>query len=101
MDDMERVVGRLQLLIDRIRTAAYGYAPFFDLERIRQDELDRLIEYDRALFENLPALDQAVADLEKAIRANENIQGSLQGIATLLADLSDKFGRRMEAIRVA
>jgi len=25
MDDMERVVGRLQLLIDRIKTASYGY----------------------------------------------------------------------------
>ena len=31
MDDMERVVGRLQLLIDRVKTASYGYAPLFAL----------------------------------------------------------------------
>ena len=34
MDDMERVVGRLQLLIDRVKTASYGYAPLFALNRV-------------------------------------------------------------------
>ena len=39
---LERAVGRLQLLIDKIRTAAYGYAPFFDLDKVREPELERL-----------------------------------------------------------
>ena len=42
MDDMERVVGRLQLLIDRVKTAAYGYAGFFDLQAGQGGDLDRL-----------------------------------------------------------
>ena len=36
LDDVERLVGRLQLLIDRIKTASYGYAPFFGLKRSRR-----------------------------------------------------------------
>ena len=101
MDDMERVVGRLQLLIDRARTAAYGYAGFFDLERIKEPELDRLAEYDRTMFDMLPALDQAIGDLEKAVHANDNIQTALQAVATLLAEAGDRFGRRMDAVRNA
>ena len=48
LPEMERAVGRLQLLIDRIRTAAYGYAPFFDIEEIREvrAELAREAHYD-------------------------------------------------------
>ena len=42
MDDMERVVGRLQLFIDRVKTASYGYAPLFGLNRVNEDDLDRL-----------------------------------------------------------
>ena len=99
MDVMERVVGRLQLLIDRVRTAAYGYTPFFDLEKVKEEELDRLAAYDQSLFESLPTLDQSIAGLETAIRGNENIQGALQAVATPVNDLNDKFGRRMEAMR--
>jgi hypothetical protein len=101
MDDMERVVGRLQLLIDRVRTAAYGYAGFFDLERIKEPELDRLIEYDRGLLGDLPRLDGALDDLQKAVAANDNIQAGLQGVGAVLADLGDKFGRRADAMRDA
>jgi hypothetical protein len=98
MDDMQAVVGRLQLLIDRIRTAAYGYAGFFDLQRILEPELERLLSYDQALFDSLPGLDTAIDGLEKAVRANENIQAALGPVGTAVAELSDKFGRRMEAI---
>ena len=31
MDDVEKLVGRIQLLIDRIKTASYGYAPLFEV----------------------------------------------------------------------
>jgi hypothetical protein len=99
MDDVERVVGRTQLLIDRARTAAYGYAPFFDLQQIKEPELNRLMEYDQSLFDDLPKLDQTIDDMQKAIQANDNIQSTSQAVAALLSDMNEKFGRRMEAIR--
>lgn len=98
MDDLQNVVGRLQTLIDRIRTAAYGYAGFFDLQRILEPELERLIQYDQALFDALPALDSAIAGLETAVRANDGIPAALQPVAAAVADINEKFGRRMEAI---
>ena len=68
MDDMERVVGRLQLLIDRVKTASYGYAPLLRVKRVKEDDLDRLVEFDQALADELGRLDEAIGGLEQAVR---------------------------------
>ena len=65
---MERVVGRLQLLIDRVKTASYGYAPLFALNRVKEDDLDRLIEFDQALVDEVGRLDEAIGGLERRCR---------------------------------
>lgn len=101
LDDAERVVGRLQLLMDRVRTAAYGYGGFFDMQKVREAELDKLAQFDQALFEVLPKLDDAVAALEKAIQANDGIKEALQVIGDLVAQTNDTFGKRMQAIQGA
>jgi hypothetical protein len=101
LDDVERVVGRLQLLIDRIRTAAYGYAGFFDVQRVKEAELDRLAQFDQALFEELPKLDEAIAGLEQAVQANEGLKEAIKAVGDLLAGLNETFGRRVEAMRSA
>jgi hypothetical protein len=99
MDDIERVVGRLQLLIDRVKTASYGYAPFFALERVKEDDLDRLIEFDQKLFDELARLDEAISGLEQAVAANEKIKEAVQALADIAAALNETFSRRHEVIQ--
>ncbi|HEX9027961.1 MAG TPA: hypothetical protein VF823_02225, partial [Anaerolineales bacterium] len=53
MDDVERLITRLTILVDRVRTASYGYAGFFDLQKVKEEELDRLAAFDKALFDGL------------------------------------------------
>ncbi len=99
LDDTERLVGRLQLLIDRIKTAARGYAGFFDLERVKEAELDRLAEFDRSLFMEIPKLDDGIAALKAAIEASDGIKEAVKGLGNLLAELNETFGRRADALR--
>jgi hypothetical protein len=101
MDDMERLVGRLQLLIDRIKTASYGYAPFFDLQRVKEDDLDRMIRFDDSLIDEVGRVDEAVSALEQAVRANEKIGEAIRAAGDLLAGLNETFSRREEVIRNA
>ncbi len=101
IDDVERVVGRLQLLIDRIKTASYGYAPLWALNRVKEDDLDRLIAFDQALFDDVARLDEAIEGLAAAIQANEGIKGALQEVGDLLNALNETFGRRSEVIQNA
>jgi hypothetical protein len=99
MDDMERVVGRLQLLIDRIKTASYGYGPFFDIERVKEDDLDRLAEFDRGLAAELPRLDEAIGGLETAVGSNQGLREAIAATGVVLSDLNEKFGQRQDVIR--
>ncbi len=98
LDDVERIGTRLQTLIDRIRTAAYGYAGFFDQQKIEEAELDRLASYDKDLFDNLGPLDEAIGKLGEAIASSQGIQEAIQAVAGLIAKLNDDFGRRAESM---
>ena len=99
LDDVEKLVSRLQLLIDRIKTAAYGYAGFFDIQRVKEEELDKLAQFDEALFEDLPRLDTAIESLAKAVEANEGIKEAISAIGAILTRLNEMFSKRLEAIR--
>ena len=99
MDDLDRTVGKLQLLIDRISRAGYGYAPFFDLERIKEEELDRLAQFDQALAGRLPDVAAGVDGVAAAVTANEGIGEALGGLTDVLVELNELFGQRNEAIR--
>lgn len=101
MDDVERVVGRLQLLIDRIKTASYGYAPLWGLNKVKEDDLDRLIAFDQALFDEVTQLDEAIGALEDAVKANEGLKEALAAVGDLLAGLNETFTRRSDVIQNA
>ena len=99
MDDLDRAVGKVQLLIDRVNKADYGYAPFYDLERIKEAELDRLAQFDQSLFERLPEVETAVDGVAAAVSAKEGIGEALAGVTDVLTELNELFGQRDEAIR--
>jgi hypothetical protein len=99
MDDMERVVGRLQLLIDRIKTAAYGYAPLFSLNKVKEDDLERIVAFDQSLFTEVGKIDEAAGALEQAIAANDGIKEALQKLGDLLSGLNETWGRRADVIQ--
>ena len=101
MDDIERVVGRLQLFIDRIKTASYGYAPLWGIDKVKEDDLDRLAAFDEDLYDQLTPLDEAIGKLEQAVQANEGVKEALGSVGDLVAGLNETFGRRAEVIQNA
>jgi len=74
---MERLRGRLDKLIGRIRGAVQGYSGFFDLVQVDEELLDRVYEHDVAVIKQVDALAEAV----------EGLSDRQDEIAALLADL--------------
>jgi len=99
MDDMEKLVAKLQFFSDRVRTASYGYAPFFGAKKVKEDDLDRMYQFDTQLVADLDRLDEAISGLETAIGASANIKEVIQATATVLTAFNETFGRREEAIK--
>ena len=99
VDDVERVVGRLQLFIDRVKTASYGYAPLWGLDKVDETDLDRLAVFDQDLFEQIEPLDAAIGKLEEAVGANSGIKDALKEVGDLVKGLNETFNRRSEIIK--
>ncbi len=98
MSDVDGVIQKLQILIDRVKTASYGYAGLFDAVRIREEQLDALNRFDTALAGRLVDLQKSVANLQNAIQNNENVGAVVAQMTGLLTDLNTLFNRRNEAV---
>ena len=63
LEELDRLSSRIQQMADTIRYASYGYTGIFDLEKIREKELDRLYSIDLSLMDDLEGLQAKVVEL--------------------------------------
>jgi hypothetical protein len=98
LDDVDGAIQKLQLLIDRVRTASYGYAGLFDAVRIREEQLDALHRFDVALAGRVIAVENAVKALAAAVTNKENIQTLSAQLTDIMTELNNLFSKRQEAI---
>jgi len=84
---LDRLSSHLQQMADTIRYASYGYSGIFDLEKIREKELDRLYSFDLLLVDDLERIQKSVEEIgpagspearEKKIEEAENFLDSLE-----------------------
>jgi hypothetical protein len=62
-EQLDRRLRRVESVADAVRYAPYGFSGFFDVDQVREKTLDRLLEADLLLFQDL---DEAVEHLEAA-----------------------------------
>ncbi|MBI3287567.1 MAG: hypothetical protein HYZ68_05920 [Chloroflexi bacterium] len=94
---LERAVMKLQLLIDRLKTANYGYAGWFDAVKVHEGELDALYEHDRALMEGVDKVDQGITHMAAATEEGVIVAVS-EVLLETLDELNTYFSRRMDLI---
>ncbi len=90
---------RLQTLIDRIRTAPSGYAGFFDMETIREPELENLYRFDQGVAATVPDIDARIDAMQQAIQAGEDYSETLVALIREIDDLGERLDHRKEVIR--
>jgi hypothetical protein len=98
LDDVDEAIRKLQILVDRVKTASYGYAGLFDAVRIQEEQLDALHKFDIALASRVIAVEEAVKAVASAVASKENIQTAIDQVTTIIAELNTMFGKRNEAV---
>ncbi len=78
LPQVDRLRGRIDKLIGRIRGAMQGYSGLFDLVQVREDLLDRVYEHDIDLMDQVETLGEAV----------EKLPGQTDQIAAALPELT-------------
>ena len=91
---------RLQTLIDKIKTAAQGYAGLFDAVKIKEDELDTLYEFDNSLLAKVDEVSEAINNLQTVLDAGESdkLAPAVRCYVQAVTDASTLFDQRKDTL---
>ena len=95
---LERAAMKLQLLIDRMKTASYGYAGLFDAVNVDDAALDRLYAFDEGLLEGAERLAALLDRMASALAIEQVPTAEAKELVTLLEALHTTFSRRQDVI---
>ena len=98
LDDVEQAEVKIRQFIDRVNTATYGYAGFFDAIKIRQDTLEQIYQYDLTLVELADQLSSAVDNLEASLDS-DGLPAALRNLVQKAQDCLDAFNKRSEIMK--
>jgi hypothetical protein len=98
IDDVEQASIKLRQFIDRVKTAAYGYAPFFDAVKVNEDELAAVYQYDAAMLAKEEDLSRAVDNLETSI-GSDGLPAAIRNLVSVTQQCLDAFNKRGEIMK--
>jgi hypothetical protein len=94
--DFDRISKKLEKVTDEIRFASRGYRGWFDMHKVREDELDKLYAFDVGLMENIEELEEAFKVLQAAAAADSDMKEPIDKMVTILVEFSSKMSGRSE-----
>ena len=100
LTDMDILVTKYDRVAEKINHASYGYAGFFNVLKVDEEKLDKMIEFDAQLVDEV----QAIVDEASAFKKDtgnkvfENAKDHIQKTNETLETLEDTFDERGEII---
>ena len=100
LTDMDMLVTRYDRVAEKINHASYGYAGFFNVLKVDEGKLDKMIEFDAQLITQVQAIVDEASAFKKDTSNNvyENAKDHIQKTNNTLETLEDTFGQRGEII---
>src|SRR5258708_2305800 len=95
--DMEKAAIQIRTFIDKVGTAARGYAGLFDAVKINQKELEQLYNFDLTFFDLADQIGHGLDNVEASEADYTALPASLRNITALGRQAVDTFNKRSEA----
>ena len=95
---LERCVMKLQMLIDRIKSASYGYSGLLDAIKVKEKELDALYEFDSQLEDGIARVSSLLDELADAAQAEEETAMPSGDLVALLDELNTTVSHRQDVL---
>ena len=100
LTDMDRLLAKMDRVVEKVNHASYGYSGFFDAVKVREDNLDHMIDFDNKLLDGINALateiDAFKADLASGVTTN--LKTRVQNVTDKLESLENTFDQRNEVM---
>ena len=100
LPDIDRLTAKMDRITEKVNHASYGYAGFYDIVKIKEDHLDRMITFDNQLLEEINALTASIEDLKAQLLSGNysNLKDKIQTITDKFELLEDTFDKREQVI---
>lgn len=96
---VEKINTRLDTIAQKIRTAGYGSAQFFNASAAGETELQRLHEFDLSLVDAAEEVEREVQELPKIAEDSDKLKTKLRAIMEVLDRVEEHFKKREEIIK--
>lgn len=100
LTDMDHLLMRFDRVAEKINHASYGYAGFFNILKIQEEKLDKMIVFDVGLITQVKEIvDESESLKKEAVKGVfEHAKERLQKLEELLESLEETFDKREEII---
>jgi hypothetical protein len=100
LTDIDRLNVKMDRITEKVNHASYGYAGFYDIVKIKEENLDRMITFDNQLLDEVNALTASIEELKTQLLSNNfaNLKDKIQTIADKFELLEDTFDKREQVI---
>ena len=100
LTDMDRLAAKMDRIVEKVNHASYGYTGFFDVVKVKEENLDRMLAFDAELIDKVNSLATEIAAFKAELSSGEtkNLKTKIQNLTDKLADFEEAFDKRAEAI---
>jgi hypothetical protein len=89
---------KIQTYQDRVKAAPPGYSGFFAAIKVDSEALERLYSFDEAQIRYADRLDEALDQLEEAVKAKGDIGAAIEAVDALAAEANEAFKLRDDVL---
>ena len=97
LDALEGAATKIRTFIDKVTTASYGYACFFDAVKVNKEELLKLYEFDLALLGKADEMSRAVDNVETS-KGTDGMPAAVSNVVPLSRELVATLEKRSEVL---
>ena len=99
-DDTDHLLSRLDRVMERINHSEYGYSGFFDSTKVREPDLDRMMDYDMQLIQMADTVSTAIQGIKDSIDGGrvQDVKGKVGDAMKAVDALENAYNGRKQII---
>jgi len=100
LTDMDRLTAKMDRIAEKVNHASYGYAGFFNIVKIKEENLDRMIDFDNQLVDDVEKIVNEVDTFKSEVMKQEvkKVRDRIQHLSETLGAFEEAFDKREEVI---
>jgi predicted translin family RNA/ssDNA-binding protein len=100
LTDMDHLIMRFDRVAEKINHASYGYAGFFNILKVQEEKLDKMIAFDSGLISQAKEIVDESESFKKEVATGvfKQANNRLQKVQELLESLEETFDEREEIV---